>query len=193
MLKIRPNFRIVTVIITCFAVYFMTSCGNRTSTTEIVFVPADSLIVNVDNYVNKKVETEGFIAHVCSVDRRKMKLISDNGEVIVIIPQDTTRFDYSLNRKRVKVYGLVKEERLSEQYIAEKEEDKVLLCHVDQAPCTDKNWVNAIIEVGIADSLAQKDINTLRQKMEQQGKGYVSIVSIVCEKCEVIETNIHVE
>ena len=175
----------VATIVACFAVCTMMSCGIRISTAKIVFVHADSLVINVDNYVNTKVETEGLIAHVCGVDRRKMKLMSDNGEVITVIPHDTTRFDYSLNRKRVRVYGLVKEERLNEQYIVEKEEEKALLCHVDQRPCKDTSWA----EAGVADSLSKKDTDRLRQKMEQQGKGYVSIVSIVCEKYEVIDAN----
>ncbi|MDR2971661.1 MAG: hypothetical protein LBU83_07030 [Bacteroidales bacterium] len=153
------------------------------------FVPADSLIVNIDSYVNTMVETEGFIAHVCGVDGKKMKLMSDNGEVIVIIPNDTTGFDYSLNKKRIKLFGLVKEERLSEQYIDEQEEAKSLLCHVDRRPCKDEKWINAKVEAGVADSMSKKDIEALRQKKEQQGKGYVSIVLIVCEKYEVIESN----
>jgi hypothetical protein len=168
---------------------FAGSFGSCTLSAQTVFVPADSLIVNIDNYVNTKVETEGYIVHVCGVDRKKMKLMSENGEVVVIIPQDTTNFDYSLNRKRIKVYGLVKEERLSEQYIEEKEEGKVLLCHVDRTPCKDGKWVNAKVEAGVADSLSKKDTDALRQKMEQQGKGYVSVVSIICEKYEVIETD----
>jgi hypothetical protein len=163
--------------------------GNSSLSAQIEFVPADSLIVNIDNYVNTKVETAGFIAHICGVDRKKMKLMSESGEVVVIIHQDTTCFDYSLNRKRIKVYGLVKEERLSEQYIAEKEEEKVLLCHVDRTPCKDIKWVNAKVEAGVADSLSKKDTDVLRKKIEQQGKEYVSVVSIICEKYEVIETN----
>ena len=165
------------------------SCGNRTLSAQITFVNADSLIVNIDNYVNTKIETEGFVAHVCGVDGKKMKLMSESGEVIVIIPHDTTSFDYSLNRKRIKVLGLVKEERLSEQYIDEQEKGKTLLCHVDRRPCKDAKWVNAKVEAGVADSLSKKDNDALRQKMEQQGKGYVSIVSIVCEKYEVIVSN----
>jgi hypothetical protein len=165
------------------------SCRSCTLSAQIEFVPADSLIVNIDNYVNTKVETEGFIAHICGVDRKKMKLITESGEVIVIIPQDTTRFDYSLNRKRIKVYGLVKEERLNEHYIEEKEGEKILLCHVDRTPCKDVKWVNAKIEAGIADSLSKKDTDALRQKLELQGKGYISVVSIICEQYEVMESD----
>jgi hypothetical protein len=176
------------VVFLIFSILVLSS-GNCTLSAQTAFIHADSLIVNIDNYVNTKVETEGFIAHVCGVDRKKMKLMSESGKVVVIIPYDTTSFEYSLNRKRVKVYGLVKEERLSEQYINEQEEEKSLLCHVDQRPCKDIKWVNAKVEAGVADSLSKKDIDALRQKMEQQGKGYVSIVSIICERYEVIETN----
>jgi len=164
-------------------------CGNSTLLAQTTFISADSLIVNIDNYVNTRVETEGLIAHVCGVDRKKMKLMTERGEVIVIIPQDTASFDYSLNRKRIKVYGLVREERLYEHYIDEKEERKFLLCHVDRTPCKDIKWVNAKVEAGVADSLSKKDTDALRKKLEQKGKGYVSVVSIVCEKYEVIDTN----
>jgi hypothetical protein len=166
----------------------MINCGSTLSA-QTTFVPADSLIVNIDDFVNKKIETAGFIAHVCPVDGKKMKLMSESGEVVVIIPHDTTSFDYSLNRKRIKVFGLVREERLIEEYIADIEKEKTLLCHVDKRPCKDVKWVNAKIEAGVADSMSQKDTESLRQKMEKQGRGYVSIVSIVCEKYEVIQDN----
>jgi hypothetical protein len=65
-----------------------------------------------------------------------------------------------------------------------------LLCHVDQRPCKDTEWVNAKREAGVADSLSKEDIDTLRQKMEKQGKEYVSIVSIICEQYSVIEDNV---
>ena len=155
----------------------------------IAVIPADSLIAGVDKYVKRKVKTEGFIAHVCGVNGKKMKLMSDSGEVIVIVPNDNNGFDYSLNKKRISVYGLVKEEQLSKKYIDEKEKERALLCHVDQRPCKDIKWVNSKVEAGVADELSKKDIDTLRQKMEKQGKDYVSIISIVCEQYSVIEEN----
>ena len=165
---------------------YVVSYGARTSSARITFVPADSLIVNIDNYVNTKIETEGVIAHVCGVDGKKMKLLSENGEVVVIIPNDTTSFDYSLNKKRIKVYGLVKEDRIDKSYLDEKEEEKVLLCHVDHTPCKDTKWVNAKIEAGVADTLSKQQIEARREKMERKGKGYISIVTIVCEKYEIV-------
>jgi hypothetical protein len=152
-------------------------------------VPADNLIANIDKFVKRKIKTEGLITHVCGFNGMRMKMMSDNGDVLVIIPHDSNRFDSSLNEKRLIVYGLVKEARLSKKYIDEKEKERALLCHVDQRPCRDINWVNAKVEAGVAGSISKKDIDFLRKKLEQQGKDYVSIVSIVCEEYEVIEDN----
>ena len=182
--------RVILMIIStwvCGVMFINCGGGSRTTTVEVGLVPADSLVANIDKYVNTKVETEGLIAHICGVDRRKMKLMSDNREVITVIPNDTASFDYSLNRKRIRVYGLVKEDRLVEKYIAEREAERTLLCHVDQRPCKDINWVNAKVEAGVADSLSKKDTDALRQKLKKQDRGYASIVSIVCEKYEIIE------
>jgi len=158
--------------------------GSGSCTDSIV--SADSLIANIDKYVNRRVKTEGFIAHICGVDGKKMKLMSDSGEVIVILARDNINFDTSLYEKRIRVSGLVKEERLDKKYIDEQEKEKAILCHVDQRPCKDIQWVQAKVEAGVADSLSQKGIEKLRQKMAQQGRDYVSIVSIVCEQYEVI-------
>ena len=165
-----------------------TSCGGnrQAAPVEMGFVSADSLLVNIHKYVNTKVETEGFIAHVCGVDGMKMKLMSQSNEVVVVIPFDTESFDSSLGGKRIRVYGVVQEERIDKSYIDAKAEEKTLLCHVDHAPCIDEKWVNAKIEAGIADSLSAQDIDTRRKKMEQQGRDYISIVSVVCEKYEIL-------
>jgi len=162
----------------------MASCKSNNSSSKITLVSADKLIENIDKHVNTKVETEGRVAHICGVDGLKLKLMSDNGEVIVLVPQDTTRFDRALNGKRVRVCGIVQETRLSDDYINEKENEKALLCHVDLRPCKDTNWVNAHIEAGSANDLAKKDIEKLRQKKE--AKGYVSVVTIVAEKWEIV-------
>ena len=177
--------RIVLLIIPALICGVMfTSCGGGSNYAG--FVPADSLIVNIDQYVNKTVKTEGLIAHVCGVDGMKMKLMSDGGEVIVVIPHDDNGFDHSLTKSRVIVQGLVQEKRIEQSYIDEKEAGKALLCHVDQRPCKDTEWVNAKIEAGVADSLSKQDIDRLREKMEQQGRGYISIVSIVCTHYNVV-------
>ena len=182
-LKSKMNRLVLMIMPALICVSFFTGCGGGS---YVGFVPADSLIVNIDKYVNKKVRTEGYVAHVCGVDGMKMKLRSDGGEVIVVVPHDNKSFDYSLSKNRVAVYGSVKENRIDKSYIDEREKGTGLLCHVDQKLCKDTDWVNSKIEAGVADSLLKKDIAFLREKLKQQGKGYISIVTIVCDNFETI-------
>jgi hypothetical protein len=163
-------------------------CNSIKPNQEITEVCADSLVVNIDKYCNTKVEIEGIIIHICSVNGRKMKLKTESGAIIKIVPQDSLNsFDKSFYKKRIKVQGIVKESRIEKPYIDSMEKEKTLLCHIDNTPCKDSAWVNRQKSTGVADSLSNRDILKLRRKMEQTHKSYVSVITIIAEKCELIE------
>lgn len=163
-------------------------CNGIKKNHEIAKVAADSLVVNINKYINTKVETEGIIIHICGVNGKKMKLRAESGAIIKIVPQDSlTRFDTSFYKKRVRVQGFVKESRIEIPYIDSMEREKTLLCHIDHTPCKDSAWVNRQKKAGVADSLSQKDILKLKKKMEQTQKSYVSVITIIADKYEVVE------
>lgn len=49
---------------------------------------ADSLIKKIEYYLDKNIETDGVVIHICGVDGKKMKLQTDNGEIIKVVPKD---------------------------------------------------------------------------------------------------------
>jgi hypothetical protein len=162
--------------------------GNASASPAFAKVPADSLVAHIDRYRDTGVEVEGVIVHVCGVDGRKMKLMTENGAIIKIVPRDSSGgFDGSLYKKRVKVQGIARESRIEKSYIDRMENEKALLCHIDQTPCRDSAWVSAQREAGAADTLSKRDIAKLRSKMEETGKSYVSVVTIVAELVEIVE------
>lgn len=163
-------------------------CNNKYINQKITKVNADSLIINIDKYCKTKVEIEGIIIHICGVNGKKMKLKTDYGEIIKIVPLDSMiSFDNSFYKKRIKVQGTVKEYRIEKSYIDKIEKEKTLLCHIDNTPCKDSAWVNRQKNRGVADSLSNRDIEKLKSKMEQTKKNYVSVITIVADKCEIIE------
>lgn len=167
---------------------FLICCTSIKKNQEITKVVADSLIVNIDKYNGTKVETEGVIIHVCGVNGRKMKLKTESGEIIKIVPQDSlASFDKSFYKKRIRVQGFVKESRIEKPYLDMIEKERTLLCHIDNTPCKDSAWVKRQKNAGIADSLSNRDILRLREKMEQTQKDYISVITILAEKCEIIE------
>lgn len=155
---------------------------------QINKLQADSLIKKIECYIDKRVETDGIIIHICGVNAKKMKFQTDNGEIIKIVPKDSLNsFDASFYKRRVKIQGIVKEFRIDKNYIDKMEKEKKLLCHIDNTPCKDSVWINNKKESGKADALSNQDIEKLRTTMEQTGKSYVSIMTIFAEKVEIID------
>ena len=181
--KIRQMKQKLILLITLFCVTYSTKVFS-----QINKLQADSLIKNIEYYIDKSIETDGVIVHICGVNGKKMKFQTDNGEIIKIVPKDSLNsFDASFYKKRVKIQGIVKEFLTDKNYIDKMEKEKKLLCHIDNTPCIDSVWVNNKKKSGKADALSNHDIEKLRTTMEQTGKSYVPIITIFAEKVEIID------
>lgn len=152
---------ITTTILVC--------CSNKRQ--NLTKVSADELVAKIENYCDNRVETEGTIVHICGVNKKKMKLITTNGSTIKIVPQDTLAcFDRSLYKKKIKVSGIVKEQRIGKKHIDKLGKEKTILCHIDHSPCTDSAWVEKKIKNGGADGISEKAINKLNTTMQETQK-----------------------
>ena len=162
-------------------------CNSSKSTDDIAKVETDSLIAHVDKYHNTSVEVEGTVVHICGVDGKKMKLKTAGGASIKVVYTDSLmRFDTAFYNKRVRVLGVLKETRLYKPYIDSMEKSKAAPCSIDSKPCIDSLWIKNKRESGAIDSISRVGIEKLRERMAQAGKDYISVITIVAEKVEVI-------
>lgn len=176
---------VVKVALACSLMLMLLS--NR-SYAQVEKVPADSVAAHASRYVGKTVEVEGTVAHMCGVDGKKMKIKTVGGAELKVIPSATLYdFDFALNGKRVKVIGVVKETRLDSAFADRLERDQALLCSIDKAPCMDKGWVAKERASGTAAAMSKEGVAKLRAAIASSGRGYVSLVTIVAEKVEVVE------
>lgn len=151
-------------------------------------VNADSLINHIQKYTTRNIKTEGYIAHVCGVDEKKMKLKTANGNIIKIIPLDSNiQFDKNYYGKIVMVQGKIMEYKIPKSRIDSLEQEKKLLCHIDNSPCKDIKWVENQVRKGVADSLSQRDMDRLKKKMLQTRKDEISVFTIIAEKIVIKE------
>lgn len=152
-----------------------------------IVVDSDSLVAGIDKYAGKRVETSGTIIHVCGIDGKKMRLRTAGNLRIKVVPgEGMAAFDKdAYNGKNVIVRGLVRETRIDEKYIEGIERDRSLLCHVDHTPCISKSWAEELKAAGTADSISAVVTNKLRERLEASAKGYISVVTIVADSCEV--------
>ncbi|MDR0661739.1 MAG: hypothetical protein LBG19_13345 [Prevotellaceae bacterium] len=78
----------------------------QTDAPEYAVVTPTKLVESIANYQDAKVEMEGMVNHVCR-SGGKMKMMADDGAVVFIFPKDTEeKYDASLERKIIKVYGV---------------------------------------------------------------------------------------
>ena len=169
-------------------ILLVVGCKNNQSDKTPIKVVADSLVVNIDKYRNSKVEVQGIIVHVCGVDGKKMKLKSESGRIIKIVPEDsTTRFARTFNKKKIKIIGIVEENRIDKATIDRMDQSRTILYHIDKKACTDTAWINRKRKAGVAYKISKAGVEKLRQRMRESGKDYVSVVIVRAEKIEVIK------
>ncbi len=175
------------VLIVPFLIVFSICCNGKKENNNTLMLNADSLITNIDKYCDKQVEIEGVIVHICGAKQNKMKLRTTCGSIIKIVPNDPLDgSDKSFKKERVKVRGVVKESRIGLDEVEKMAEQKALLCHIDNTPCKDHAWVEGKINAGVADSLSGCDIAKLKRRMKHTKKDYVSVISILAEKIEIV-------
>ncbi|MCL2027212.1 MAG: hypothetical protein FWG79_01875 [Bacteroidales bacterium] len=155
------------------------------SAMEKTFVDAKEIIEQVELYIGKTVETEGKIVHVCGVDKKKMRLyLEDVGSIKIVSEDPNAEFDYELNQKDIRVVGVVKEIRLEKSRIDEMERDLALLCSIDKEPCISSSGAERARNEGVLEERSQRHIAGLRETLEQTGKDYISVITIVAKTVE---------
>lgn len=113
-------------------------------------------------WVDKEVEVNGIVDHVCKHGGKKLLLVNDKGDVHVV---SETRFDDKLIGDEITLTGVVKEFKVDEAYCLQKEEDHVQ----NHKEGTDSD-----------DVYAQKmeQIKTYRDSMKVAGVDHLSFYSL---------------
>lgn len=136
--------------------------------------------------IGKEITLEGEIIHVCPVEGMKMKLRLSDGEIICVLPLDDKPFiKAQWDKKKVKIYGKLKEAQLSRNTITTNFQDKKLLCHIDHTSCIDTKWVENRWKDGSAERLLDRDNENLLQKMHKTKMNHVQVFSIIAN--DIIE------
>lgn len=176
------------IIVFVLLLALLSACKNNPASNDVPLVTADSLANNLAQFTGKKIALEGKVIHVCPVQGQKMKLLCSNKMIVKILPDEAGKtFDRSWNGKRIKVQGTVREIRLPKSYVDSIEAAGVLLCHIDHTPCLDTAWIAAKHRQGVAEQIVKKDAGELNNEMQNTGKDYISVITLVADKIDEIE------
>ncbi len=88
----------------------------------VTFIALKDLQAKGTEYLDKEIETQGIVDHVCKHGGKKILLVADGADVHVF---NNERFDENLATQEIKVRGTVKEDRIDEAYLLKLEEDAI--------------------------------------------------------------------
>jgi hypothetical protein len=154
--------------------------------------PGDAVKVGVASFetqaaglVEKTVIIEGTVLHTCKHGGKRMFLVDGNDSVRVEVTagKDIPKFDEKLIGSRLRVLGVLKEEKIDEKYLNEWENEvKQPQENHDAGVHTGSKGHE---DQGTQDKLDQ--INSLREDLKKSGKDHLSFYSIEAIKFEEIK------
>ena len=163
------------------SLFLITACNNASK--EAATVKNDTATMTVAsfdtsayNYVDKAVKIEGTVMHTCKHGGKRMFLIdgTDSIRVEITAGPDITKFDEALIGSKVRVFGILKEERIDTKYLNEWEAE------IKKPEANHNVGVHSGAkgheDQGAEDKLAQ--ISALRDELKKSGKDHLSFFSI---------------
>jgi hypothetical protein len=172
------NFFILFIL----SIFMIASCNqgaqdknaeNKADTAKITILSFDT---SAHSYVDKPVVIEGTVLHTCKHGGKRMFLVdgTDSIRVEITAGQEIAKFDEALIGSRVRVFGILKEERIDAKYLNEWENE--VKQPAENHDVGVHTGAKGHEDQGVQEKLDQ--INALRQEIKDSGKDHLSFYSI---------------
>jgi len=167
------------------SIFFFASCNqgtdkaaeNKSDTALLTVLTFDT---SAYNYVDKPVIIEGTVLHTCKHGGKRMFMVdgTDSVRVEITAGQDIAKFEESLVGSRVRVFGILKEERIDEKYLNEWENE--LKKPEENHDAGIHTGAKGHEDQGVQEKLDQ--INYYREQIKNSGTDHLSFYSIEAAK-----------
>jgi hypothetical protein len=143
---------------------------------DIVTYSLDSLLKNAAQLVDKKVTVIGSVTHTCKHSGKRCFIVGENENVTMRVEAkgNIGGFNRELVGSELAIVGVVKENRLTKEYIDQYEKD------VNEKKLKEP-------ESGESCSAELTNINEMRDWMKKNGKDYFSIYYLDGEEFNIVE------
>ena len=135
---------------------------NEIKVTEIPMLAIGEFDAKAGDFVNKEIQINGIVDHVCKHGGKKILMVTDDGDVHITSDE---RFDEALMGNEITLTGIVVEERIDESTCLQMEENN-LNSH-SEGKTNDEQFEQQ-----------QKHVQQYRDEMKAENKEYISNYSL---------------
>ena len=169
-----------------FSIIILSSCNQNAKKAEAdhskdtVKMAVMTFDQKADSFVNRTVVIEGTVLHTCKHGGKRMFIVdgTDSIRVEITAGKEITKFDESLAGSRVRVWGILLEERIDAKYLNEWEAE--VKKPVENHDAGIHTGAKGHEDQGLQEKLDQ--INSLRDDLKKSGKDHLSFFSIEAGK-----------
>ncbi|MCK5839579.1 MAG: hypothetical protein KAG99_07005 [Bacteroidales bacterium] len=180
---------------------FLVSCGTnsgpvneeKAAEAEIPVLSIADFEDEAENYIGENVIIEGTVVHVCQHGGKRMFLIGEDPDVRikVTVGNDISSFEVELEGSDVVVYGFVDELRIDEDYLVQWEAELAEESEMTKEEEGEEGEEHQGQHTGLGEQADQGEhvealviIQDYRDQIAASEKGYLSFLSVVCNKFE---------
>ena len=192
VVETKTNRMLKRIIIPVIAIVFAAAACNRGADTAGNQAKNDTVRMAVltfekqaDTCVNKPVVIEGTVLHLCKHGGKRMFLVdgTDSIRVEVTAGDNIAKFDEALVGSRVRVHGILKEERIDAKYLNEWEAE--VKKPVENHNAGVHTGAKGHEDQGVQEKLDQ--INAYREEIKKSGKDHLSFYSIEADRYQEVK------
>jgi len=164
------------LVLAAFTFAFFSCSGNRQAGTSVSTFELDNLLVVADQQVDNTITVTGYVTHVCKHSGKKCFIVGESQKTTLRVEAggEIETFPAELIGSKLSVTGVLKEQRLSQEFIDERE-NNVLTLKKDGAASEEA----CAAELG--------NISEWRQWMKDNNKDYYAIYYMDGLKFEVLD------
>ncbi|HSN49599.1 MAG TPA: hypothetical protein VLR52_00110 [Bacteroidales bacterium] len=164
------------------SLFFLASCDSfqkkgETASNDTTVVTVGGFAGQAEKLADKAVTIEGTVLHTCKHGGKRMFLVDNNNDSVTVevtAGGEIAKFDEAIIGSKVKVFGILKEEKIDTKYLNEWEAE--VKKPVENHAVGVHTGVKGHEDQGMEDKLAQ--INALRAELKASGKDHLSNFSI---------------
>jgi hypothetical protein len=174
------------ILFIILSIFILSSCdqGLKKQVTDnkndTVKMSVQTFDIKADSFIDRKVVIEGTVMHTCKHGGKRMFIVdgTDSIRVEITAGEEIPKFDESLAGSRVRVWGILKEERIDAKYLNEWEAE--LKKPTENHSVGVHTGAKGHEDMDVKDKLDQ--IAALREDIKNSGKDHLSNFSIEASK-----------
>lgn len=145
----------------------------------------DEILATPDTYVDSLITLEGICSHTCAHGATKMFVLGEDGQLLRVEAGELGSFNPDCVRNRVSVTGVLKEDRIDEEYLAAWAAELAEKHGDGEGGCATENAAHGVHSTEVDSQIVEYRAR-IAAREAAEGKPYLSFYYVEAQSYEIL-------